>query len=112
MTQYDTVDTVSKLSDLRKATQICTGNSNLHINYVSMELHQMNVEMRLNSQAMTPKFPLTTPKRELLKRDKKRVKMVYLACFSRSLFSFIISHHPQCLTDTHNIAFTSQFNLN
>lgn len=46
MTHYDTVDTVSKLSDLRKApheaTQTCSGNSNLHINYVSMELCQQS----------------------------------------------------------------------
>ncbi len=69
MDHYDILDTVSKLSNLRKAlqeaTQTCTGNSNLYINYVSMELRQVSV----NSQEMTPKFPLTTPKRELLKQE-------------------------------------------
>lgn len=68
MTHCDTVDTVSKLSDLRKAhqeaTQTCTGNSNLHINYVSVQLCQMSVEIRQNSQVTTPEFPLTTPERE------------------------------------------------
>lgn len=75
MTHCGTVDTVSKLSDLRKATQTCTGNSNLHINYVSMELRQMSVETRQNSQAVAPEFPLTPPRRELLKQDKERVKL-------------------------------------
>lgn len=65
-----------------------------------------------DSQEMTHKFPLTTPKRELLKQDKERVKLVYLACFSGRLFSFITSHHPQHLMDTSNIAFASQVHLN
>ena len=117
MSHYNTFDTVSKLLDLRKAPQEATqtsGNSVFQINYVSMELHQMSVEIRQKSQEMTPRDVLTTLKVGLLNQDKARVELVYRTwqVSAGRLRSFIIFHQPQHLMGTSNIAFASQVDLN